>query len=57
MVAILHKSLKLPGSLRNTLQILSVHPFEKMPLNELLMKTTSQKPSGQNSNQLELFNL
>jgi hypothetical protein len=57
MVAILHKSLKLPGSLRNTLQILSVHPFEKMPLNELLMKTTSQKPSSQNSNQLELFNL
>jgi pilus assembly protein TadC len=57
MVAILHKSLKLPGSLRNTLQILSVHPFEKMPLNELLMKTTSQKPSGQNSNQLELFDL
>jgi hypothetical protein len=36
---------------------LSVHPFEKMPLNELLMKTTSQKPSSQNSNQLELFNL
>jgi len=29
MVAILHKSLKLPRSLRNTLQILSVHPFEK----------------------------
>jgi hypothetical protein len=57
MVAILHRSLKLPGSLRNTLQILSVHPFEKMPLNELLMKTTSQKPSSQNSNQLELFNL
>jgi hypothetical protein len=57
MVAILHKSLKLPGSLRNTLQILSVHPFEKMPLNELLMKTTSQKSSGRNSNQLELFNL
>jgi hypothetical protein len=44
MVAILHKSLKLPRSLRNTLQILSFHPFEKMPLNELLMKTTAQKP-------------
>jgi pilus assembly protein TadC len=57
MVAILHKSLKLPGSLRNTLQILSVHPFEKMPLNELLMKTTSQNRGGQNSNQLELFDL
>jgi pilus assembly protein TadC len=57
MVAILHKSLKLPGSLRNTLQILSVHPFEKMPLNELLIKTASQNLNGQNSNQLELFDL
>jgi hypothetical protein len=57
MGAILHKSLKLPGSLRNTLQILSVHPFEKIPLNELLMKTTSKKPSSQNVNQLELFDL
>lgn len=57
MVAILHKSLKLPGSLRNTLQILSVHPFDKMPLNELLMRTTSQNLGGQNSNQLELFDL
>jgi len=28
-----------------------------MPLNELLMKNTSQKQSSQNSNQLELFNL
>jgi hypothetical protein len=56
-VAILHKSLKLPGSLRNTLQILSVHPFEKTTLNELLMKTTSQNRGGQNSNQLELFDL
>jgi len=57
MVAILHKSLKLPGSLRNTLQILSVHPFEKMLLNELLMKTTSQNRGGQNFNQPELFDL
>jgi hypothetical protein len=36
---------------------LSVHPFEKMPLNELLMKTASQNLNGQNSNQLELFDL
>ena len=57
MVAILHKSLKLPGSLLNTLQILSVHPFEKMPLNELLMKTTSQNQARQSFNQLVLFNL
>jgi len=57
MVAILHKSLKLPGSLRNTLQILSVHPFEKMPLNELLMNAVPKNPNSQNIKQLELFDL
>lgn len=57
MVAILHKSLKLPGSLRNTLQILSVHPFEKMPLNELLMNSAPKNPNSQNIKQLELFDL
>jgi pilus assembly protein TadC len=55
MVAILHKSLKLPGSLRNTLQILSVHPFEKIPLNELLMETVSQNLNGQNPNLTSLL--
>ena len=39
MIAILHKQLKLPGTLHRTLQILSVHPFEKVPLNELLTET------------------
>jgi hypothetical protein len=57
MVAILHRSLKLPGSLRNTLQILSVHPFEKMPLNELLMNSVLKNPNSQNIKQLELFDL
>jgi hypothetical protein len=33
IIAILHKQLKLPGTLHRTLQILSVHPFEKVPLN------------------------
>jgi hypothetical protein len=57
MVAILHKSLKLPGSLRNTLQILSVHPFEKMPLNELLINAAPKNLNSQNIKQLELFDL
>jgi hypothetical protein len=57
MVAILHKNLKLPGSLRNTLQILSVHPFDKTPLNELLMNISSRNNLDQNFNQLELFSL
>ena len=38
LVAILHKELKLPGSLHRTLQILSVHPFDKISLHEMLMK-------------------
>ena len=40
MIAILHKELKLPGTLHRTLQILSVHPFEKVTLHELLTETT-----------------
>ena len=43
LVAILHKELKLLGSLRRTLQILSVHPFENIALHELLMKNEIKK--------------
>ena len=57
MVAILHKELKLPGSLSRTLQILSVHPFEKIALHELLMKHEFQNPDTSFSNQMELFDL
>lgn len=57
LVAILHKELKLPGSLHRTLQILSVHPFEKIALHELLMRNGFRDPDTQNSNQLELFDL
>jgi hypothetical protein len=57
IVAIIHKNLKLPGSLRNTLQILSAHPFDKTPLNELLMNISSQNDPERNFNQLEMFNL
>jgi hypothetical protein len=39
LIAILHKELKLPGCLHRTLQILSVHPFEKIPLHEILTDT------------------
>jgi len=57
MVAILHKELKLPGSLSRTLQILSVHPFEKIALHELLMKHEFQSPGASIPNQMELFDL
>ena len=57
LVAILHKELKLPGSLHRTLQILSVHPFEKIALHELLMKSEFKKSEAEYFNQMELFNL
>ena len=57
MVAILHKELKLPGTLHRTLQLLSVHPFEKMPVHELLTETNSTLPDNLLHNQLMLFDL
>jgi transposase len=57
LVAILHKELKLPGSLHRTLQILSVHPFEKISLHELLMKHEFRNPDTSAPNQMELFDL
>ncbi len=57
MVAILHKQLKLPGTLHRTLQLLSVHPFEKITLNELLTETDHRTLHDMNCNQLNLFDL
>ena len=39
IIAILHKELKLPGTLHRTFQVLSIHPFSQTPIHELLMKT------------------
>ena len=55
LIAILHKELKLPGSLHRTLQILSVHPFEKIPLHELLTETQNKTIVTDNPNQLWLW--
>ena len=55
LIAILHKELKLPGSLHRTLQILSVHPFEKIPLHELLTETQDKTIVSNNPNQLWLW--
>jgi hypothetical protein len=55
LIAILHKELNLPGSLHRTLQILSVHPFEKIPLHELLTETPNNFMDTQNPNQLWLW--
>jgi hypothetical protein len=50
LVAIVKKELNLKQSLFEILQILSVNPFEQVPINELLMniKTQSQNPSQHN---------
>jgi hypothetical protein len=45
------------GNLRNTLQIFGVQSFDKIALNELLMKTIFQMLIGLKNKQLELFNL
>ena len=55
LIAILHKELKLPGSLHRTLQILSVHPFEKIPLHELLTETQDKTITSNDPNQLWLW--
>ena len=57
IIAILHKQLKLPGTLHRTLQLLSVHPFEKTTLNELLMETDHRSFINSDPNQLNLFEL
>lgn len=55
MIAILHKRLKLPGTLHRTLQVLSVHPFEKVTLNELLTEAGPRSCIYPDPNQLNLF--
>lgn len=57
MVAILHKQLGLPGNLNRTLQILSVHPFEKVALNQLLTEPDFRTMGDQDYNQLMLWDL
>ena len=57
MVAILHKQLSLPGKLHRSLQLLSVHPFEKTPIHQLLTETDFNSYMPQENNQLMLWDL
>lgn len=57
MVAIIHKQKKLPGTFHRTLQLLSVHPFEKVTLNELLTESDHRTLDDPDCNQLNLFEL
>jgi len=53
LVAITHKQLKLPGTLHRTLQLLSIHPFEKTSIQELLTENNSDVFGAENHNQLK----
>jgi hypothetical protein len=53
LIAILKKERHLPGSLHTILQIISVHPFEKVALDQLLTKTLPPLPTTSPDNQLE----
>jgi len=57
MVAILHKQLQLPGRLHRTFQLLSIHPFEKVLIHELLTETDFKSYMPQKNNQLTLWDL
>lgn len=56
LVAIVKKQLHLPQSLHRILQVVSVHPFEKVPLQELLTELPPEPPDTDSDNQL-VFNL
>jgi hypothetical protein len=55
LVAIVRKRLDLDLSLHSMLQILSVTPFEKVPLGQLLTNIKVADDSSHNANQLNLF--
>ena len=55
LIAIIRKQLQLPLSLHEMLQILSVTPFENVPLFQLLTETQRGQNFGSSPNQLNLF--
>lgn len=55
LVAIVRKRLGLTSSLYTILQVLSLTPFEKTPLNQVLANVTPAPTFGQSDNQLNLF--
>jgi hypothetical protein len=57
LVAILKKELQISISTNEMLQILSVSPFDKTPVNQLLTKSNCKNETPDNPNQLILFDL
>ena len=55
LVAIVRKRLRLETSLYKILQIFSLTLFEKVPILQALQPSDSQNESGEDSNQLILF--
>ena len=55
LVAIIKKRLKLPASLYEILQILSLTMFERTSLDQLLTRAVEEAISGDSRNQLNLF--
>lgn len=55
LVAIVRKRLNLPLSLHSMLQILSITPFEKVPLYQLLMESVDVENRATDPNQLNLL--
>ena len=55
LVAILKKCLGLDASLYTILQILSLTPFEKVPLDQLFAQTVTPPDLHHGPNQLDLF--
>jgi IS4 transposase len=55
LVAIIRKQLNVPMSLHSMLQILSVTPFEKTPLIQLLADSAPWEEMSQSANQLNLL--
>jgi hypothetical protein len=56
LIAIIKKKLNLEASLYTLLQILSVTPFEKMPLQQALQTIGERSSLPENQNQLNLSN-
>ena len=56
LVAIVRKRLKLPGSLYQILQILSLTLFEKTPMDQLLSHAVADQIDASAAKQLSLFN-
>ena len=57
MIAILKKRLNLPQTLNEILHILSVTPFEKMPISSVFFAKNTLFQTCANPNQLMLFDL